>query len=357
MLLYFFSYTGPHPLSLGEAYASYYDRVEAIYYNPASAAVAPRVMVSVYHSGYGYNGGGFVYPNRFLSFGLHVLVPQSYERISGQFVLARSFGTLNLGAGASLEYPLGDSGTTVEPSFYAGVSFSPLDYFLFGFSVFNIETPESLSSRIGMYVSSIPVPFFGRSLSLYTDMEVKFNSTAREVFRVGTEFRPIPSLFFRMGYEGGSGWKGGLGYLYVYNTTDIYFDLGADSLFSDNRIYNFGITVKFLGYDVWVESTPKVIELMPSSEYNVVKVCLRYNLPAEVDRWILKITNRWGKVYKVYYGDGSIPTECIYWQGTDEYGNYVGKGVYFYHFYVKTRDGRIFERRGALVNIKKGVGQ
>jgi len=355
MLLYFFSYTGPHPLSLGNAYTAYYDRVEAIYYNPAAAAVAPRVMISTYYSGYGYLGGGLVYPNRILSFGFHILAPQTYDYISGQVALARSFGTLNLGAGASYTHYLNDTITT-KPSFYAGVSFSPLDYFMFGFSVFNIDTPAALYSTIGMYVSSIPVPFFGRSLSLFTDMEVRFNSTQREKFRVGAEFRPIPSLFFRMGYEGGSGWKGGLGYLYVFNTTDIYFDLGVDGLFS-NKVYNFGVTVKFLGYDVWVESSPKVIELVPGSEYNVVKVCMRYNLPEEVDKWILKITNRWGKVYKVYYGEGSIPSECIYWQGTDEYGNYVGKGVYYYDFYVKTVSGRIYERKGSLVNIKKGVGQ
>ncbi len=348
-------YIGPHSLSLGNAYGAYFDRVEAIVFNPASASIAPRVMFSVNRYFSDYISGGFVFPNRILSFGVYASTPDDYSYFDIRFVLAKSFGTLNMGAGIQYSYVPQDS--TVKPGFYAGVAFSPLDYFMFGFSVFNIDTPAALYSRIGMYVSNIPFPLLGRSLSFYGDMNVSFNSPSREIFNVGAELRPLPYLFLRLGYDGSGGWKGGLGYMYVYNTTDILFDLGVDSLFSSNRRYAVGITFKFLGYNVWVESSPKVISLVPGAEYNVVKICPRYNLPAEVDRWVLKITGKFGKVYRVYYGENSIPEECIYWQGTDEYGEYVGKGVYFYDFYVKTVDGRVYSRRGSLVNIKKGVGQ
>ena len=348
--LYLLSQIGPHSLSVGNAYAAYYGRVEAISYNPAAAAIASRAMVSLYHSGYGYNGGGFVYPNRILSFGVHLA--KSSDLLSGQIAIGRSFGTLNIGVGTSFF-----RGDTSNASLYAGAAFFPLDYFVFGFGLYDIHKPSQLYSKVGLYVSSIPVPFFGRSLNLYTSMNVKFNSREQEQFNVGLEFQPVPYLFLRTGRDGSGSWKAGLGFMYVANTSDILLDLGVDSLSSQNRVYAIGVTVKFLGYTVWVESSPKVIELEPGTDYNVVKICMRHNLPEEVEKWVLRITNRWGKEYKVFYGDGPIPDECIYWHGTDEYGNYVKKGVYYYHFIVKGKSGKIYERKGGLVNIKKGVGQ
>jgi len=348
--LYLLSQLGPHSLSVGNAYAAYYERVEAISFNPAAAAIASRAMVSLYYSGYGYYGGGLVYPNRILSFGAHLA--KSSDALWGQVALGRSFGTLNLGLGTS--FYKGDSSTM---SIYAGAAFFPLDYFVFGFGLYDLQKPSQIYTNVGLYVSSIPVPYFGRRLNLYTGMKIFFNSTQREQFNIGLEFQPLPFLYLRMGRDGLGTWKGGLGFVYLTNRSDILLDLGVDSLFSQNRVYVFGATIKFAGYMVWVESSPKVIELEPGIDYNVVKICMRHNLPEEVEKWVLRITNRWGKEYRVYYGDGPIPDECIYWHGTDEYGNYVKKGVYYYHFIVKGESGKIYERKGGLVNIKKGVGQ
>ncbi len=343
---------GPHPISLANTYTSFYDRTDAVVFNPASPSLAPRLMFGAFYSNEMYYGGGFVFPNRFLSMGLFV----SYDTTNTariNFALARSFGTMHLGVGAYMNYNT-QADDQPTPHFYAGAAFSPIDNFVFGFSVFNIDTPDILYFKFGLSVYSVPTPL-GRNLTFFADMGVNFNrnATSKELGSLGLEYNLFSSIFLRLGYNADRTLSLGLGYIYVYNTVDIHIDASLKNPQDTNRIYSVGATVKFLGYNVWVESSPKVIEVVPGAEASVTKLCMKYVLPAEVDRWILKITNRWGKVFKTYWGEGDIPDECIFWHAVDEDGNYVGKGVYYYDFYVKTVDGKIFRRKGSVVNIKE----
>jgi len=84
-----------------------------------------------------------------------------------------------------------------------------------------------------------------------------------------------------------------------------------------------------------------------------------------VKDWKIEIYDSWGNKLKEYsgkgklpdfvYWDGPPPSECIYWHVVDEEGKYVGKGFYYYEFIVRTEDGKIYKRRGGLVNVRKGV--
>ncbi len=350
---------GPHPISMGSAYNAYPERVDGIFYNPVAASMAARVMLGGFYSQSGYYGGGLVIPNRFISIGVAgVLDTTQRGMIYG--VLARNFGGFNIGFG--IQYPY-DTASNLKPHFYGGVGFYFSDYFIFGFTAENLDTPNALGFRFGVQVANYPLPVVGRNLTFTMDI----NSTmardvqSQDLAAIGIEFAPIYPLFLRFGYTyaPGEGQKipVGLGLLYVYNTIDILGDISVNNISSESKdkVYTFGLTVKFFGHTVWAESSPKIIEVIPGSEASVTRICFRYILPSKVSRWTFNITNRWGKVYKTYWGDDAPPSECIYWHVVDEDGRYTGPGVYHYEFIVRTEDGKIYKRRGGLVNVRKGV--
>jgi hypothetical protein len=199
----------------------------------------------------------------------------------------------------------------------------------------------------------------GRTLTFTADLSSSMarDVKSKDVGGLGLELAPFYPLFLRAGYSYDQHIPAGLGLLYVYNTVDILGDVSVNDVKAESKdkVYTFGLTVKFFGHTVWAESSPKIIEVVPGSEASVTRICFRYILPSKVVRWTFNITNRWGKVYKTYWGDDNPPSECIYWHVVDEEGKYVGKGVYFYDFTVKTEDGKIYRRRGGLVNVKEGV--
>ena len=346
LLLPIVGYVGTHSLSLGNAYGAYFDRAEAIVFNPASAAMVQRIMASANRYLSTYTSGGIVFPNGILPFGFYAVTPNDFGYVDARFAIARSLGKMSIGMGFSYFYDF--QNRTGRDGLYAGAAFVPMDNFAFGFTIFNLSKSDSLYGKVSMNAS-----FFGKNINFYGSKDIAFAGGMPEPFNLGLEIFFLQSLFIRLGYDSRSGLKGGLGRTYTVNTVDIYLDLGIDSLIHSSRKYSLGLTLKFLGYYVWVDSDPKTIFLGPGVENNVVKICPRYELPSDIDRWILRITDRLGRVYKAYYGEGS-PQGCLYWHGTDEDGNYVSGGVYYYDFYVKTIDGRVYNRKGGLVKIKKG---
>jgi len=351
---------GPHPISMGNAYNAYAERVDGIFFNPASASMATRVMLGGFYSQIGYYGGGLVIPNRFISIGIAGVLDTSQNGLI-YGVIARNFSGFNIGFG--IQYPYTQDSIKPKPHFYGGFSFYFSDYFMFGFTAENLDTPNALKFRFGMQVANYPLPVIGRNLTFTMDLN---SSMARDVkskdlAALGFELTPFYPLFLRIGYTyiPGEGHRlpMGLGLIYVYNTVDILGDVSVNDIQaqSKDKVYTFGLTVKFLGHTVWAESSPKIVEVLPESEASVTRICFRYILPSKVSRWTFNITNRWGKVYKTYWGDDNPPSECIYWHIVDEEGKYIGKGVYYYEFIVRTEDGKIYKRRGGLVNVKKGV--
>ncbi len=357
---------GPHPISMGSAYNAYAERVDGIFFNPSAASMASRVMIGGFYSQVGYYGGGIVIPNRFISIGLAGSIDTTRNgMIYG--VLARNFSGFNIGLG--IQYPYtSDTSSNKNSKFhiYSGFSFYFSDYFMFGFTAENLDTPNALSLRFGIQLANYPLPVIGRNLAMTMDLNSTFarNVKSQDLASIGFELDPFYPLFLRFGYNYNPNDSivkhkipAGLGLIYVYNTVDILGDISVNDIKAEskNKIWTFGLTVKFFGHTVWAESSPKIIEVLPEAEASVTKICFRYILPSKVSRWTFNITNRWGKIYKTYWGDGPPPSECIYWHVVDEEGKYVGKGVYYYDFIVKTEDGKIYKRRGGLVNVKKGV--
>ncbi len=355
---------GPHPISMGNAYNAYAERVDGIFFNPSAASMASRVMLGGFYSQAGYYGGGLVIPNRFVAIGVAGYLDSTKNgMIYG--VLSRNFSGFNIGFG--VQYPFSQDtakkDTTLKPHFYGGFSFYFSEYFMFGFTAENIDTPNALKLKFGIQVANYPLPVIGRSLTFTMDLNTTMarEEKSRDLAALGIELAPFYPLFLRIGYnynpDIGHRLPAGLGILYVYNTVDILGDLSVNDIKAESKdkVYTFGLTVKFFGHTVWAESSPKIIEVIPESEASVTKICFRYILPSKVTRWTFNITNRWGKIYKTYWGDDNPPSECIYWHVVDEEGKYTGPGVYYYDFIVRTEDGRIYKRRGGLVNVKKGV--
>lgn len=356
---------GPHPVSMANAYNAYAERVDGIFFNPSAASMATRVMIGGFYSQSGYYGGGIAIPNRFVALGLAgVLDTTRNATVYG--VLARNFSGFNIGLGIQYLYiqdtMLKDS-LKPRPHVYGGFSFYFSDYFMFGFTAENLDTPNALRLRFGIQVANYPLPVIGRSLTFTMDLNSTMarNVKSQDLASIGMELSPLYPLFLRFGYlynpDLGHKIPAGLGILYVYNTVDILGDVSVNDIQaqSKDKVYTFGLTVKFFGHTVWAESSPKIVEVIPEAEASVTKICFRYILPSKITKWTFNITNRWGKVYKTYWGDDNPPSECIYWHIVDEEGRYVGKGVYYYDFIVRTEDGKIYKRRGGLVNVKKGV--
>ena len=63
-----------------------------------------------------------------------------------------------------------------------------------------------------------------------------------------------------------------------------------------------------------------------------------------------------GKLVKTleyfFPGDGSYRIGPIHWDGLDDFGDRIGRGVYFYRVKIRLTNGKTIERYEKLVNLR-----
>lgn len=130
-------------------------------------------------------------------------------------------------------------------------------------------------------------------------------------------------------------------------------------------------TVKVKAWDVYNNSSEEEIDFIVQSDEKLklshvinypnpftetTGFYFEHNWPFSEFDILIQIFSPSGKLVKTldyyFYGDGSYRVGPIFWDGLDDYGDSIGRGVYFYKLSVKPVDGKAVEVYQKLVILK-----
>ena len=129
-------------------------------------------------------------------------------------------------------------------------------------------------------------------------------------------------------------------------------------------------TIKFKAWDVLNNSNEATLDFRVEDEKDIViKNLLNYpnpfttntrfmfdhNQAAQPFTAELKIFSMSGKLVKTFYQDfepGGFHANSIEWDGLDEYGDLIGKGVYMYKLKIKLSNGKTADAIQKLVILR-----
>lgn len=246
-----------------------------------------------------------------------------------------------------------------------GLFFFPEQLFSLGINLQNVVRPsvklDSLSNSFPMTLrSGFSMRPWGGKLAIATDMiwsmsqSKEWAQERKPVFGAGIEYKPLPILFLRTGFN--QSYAGmGLGLWKDQKTYEIIFDYAFEIPYATGGIFglghNFSISILFGGYRAKAHSP--VVAFSPTSGEEGKNVCwLYFNVVprTEVKKWQVLIKDETGTVVRKIEAWGQPPYR-VAWDGKDDNAILVPDGRYYYALKVVERNEKTWDYEGFLTSM------
>ena len=169
----------------------------------------------------------------------------------------------------------------------------------------------------------------GRALA---SVEVDHSDGLGTRVRGGTEYRVMPGITVRLGYDDDHG-TGGFSYRFAPGY-DLDYGVADHPLGLTHRV---GIAYRFGGYFANSQAQPSVFS--PTGDRAVTRITLSARTKGTPENWSLEILDKSDQVVRRFGGQGQ-PSPHIEWDGKDETGLPLADGHYRYRLQVRDKDGR-----------------
>ncbi|MBI4722001.1 MAG: hypothetical protein HY769_03220 [Candidatus Stahlbacteria bacterium] len=238
-----------------------------------------------------------------------------------------------------------------------GLYFFPDQTFSLGINVQNAIKPSvkliDESNTFPLVLrSGFAVRPWSDKLSLTVDMI--WSEYRKPVFGAGVEYRAIPALYLRAGFN--QSYAGlGLGVWKDQRTYEVKLDYALEIPHQAGSVFgmghNFSLTMMFGGYRA--KAHCPVTAFSPTSGEegkNISWIYFNISPRTEVKKWQVLIKDANGTVVRKIEA-WSTPPYRVAWDGKDDNAILVPDGKYYYTLRVVERDGRTWDHEGFLATM------